>query len=157
MRLTFSDATIGFESLAPELHQGFFIGDGLTGTGTGSVQKFYVPTGATRLYLGVYDAYGWTGLPGYYDDNGGQFDVTVAPTVVPRLDIRVSEVEICWQTATHTWYQLQYSSALTTNQWLPLSTNWVAGEGTRFCTTDAVVIGSPQRFYRLSVTNSPPQ
>jgi hypothetical protein len=75
----------------------------------------------------------------------------------PRLDIRVSQVELCWQTGTNTWYQLQYRSPLTTNQWLPLSTNWVAGDGTRFCTTDAVLPGSPQRFYQLSVTNSPPQ
>jgi hypothetical protein len=75
----------------------------------------------------------------------------------PRLDIRVSQVEICWQTVTNTWYQLQYRSALTTNQWLALSTNWVVGDGARFCTTDAIVGGTPQRFYQLSVTNSPLQ
>ena len=75
----------------------------------------------------------------------------------PRLDIRVSQVEMCWQSATHFWYQLQYRSTLTTNQWLPLSTNWVAGDGTRLCATDAIVVGTPQRFYQLSVTNLPPQ
>jgi hypothetical protein len=75
----------------------------------------------------------------------------------PQLDIRVSQVEICWQTATNMWYQLQYLSTLSTNQWLPLSTNWVTGDGARFCTTDAIVVGTPQRFYQLSVTNSPPQ
>ena len=153
-RLTFSDATIGFESLAPALCQGFFIGDGLTGTGTGDLQKFYVPTGASRLYLGIYDSYGWTGLPGYYDDNGGQFDVTVAPSVVHQLSIRVSQVELCWDTVTNEIYQLQYRSTLTTNNWLPLG-GTVVGNGSRFCTNDAVLLGQAQRFYQLVVTNSP--
>jgi hypothetical protein len=83
--------------------------------------------------------------------------VEITPPAQPVLSIRVSEVELCWQTATNTWYELQYRSTLTTNQWLPLSTNWVSGDGTKFCTTDAVLAGSPQRFYRVSVTNSPPQ
>jgi hypothetical protein len=74
----------------------------------------------------------------------------------PRLNIRISQVEICWQTASNRWYQLQYRSTLSTNQWLPLSTNWVTGDGTRSCATDAVIPGSPQKFYRLSFTNSPP-
>jgi hypothetical protein len=37
-----------FTTLSPELQQTFFIGDGLTGRGTGSVQTFIAPTGATR-------------------------------------------------------------------------------------------------------------
>lgn len=77
---------------------------------------------------------------------------------LPRLSIRVSQqVELCWQTSPNAWYQLQYCSLLPTGQWLPLSTNWVTGDGTRFCTTDAVIPGNHQRFYRLSVANSPPQ
>lgn len=83
-RLTFSDATMGFASIAPLLNQTFFIGDGLTGTGSGNVQTFYVPTGATRLYLGILDAYGWTGLPGYYGDNGGAFTASVEIVPVPE-------------------------------------------------------------------------
>ena len=42
----------------PSLNQIFFIGDGLTGTGNGSVQNFVAPTGATRLFLAVADSYG---------------------------------------------------------------------------------------------------
>jgi hypothetical protein len=75
----------------------------------------------------------------------------------PQLDIQVSPFEICWQTATNTWYQLQYCSSLTTNHWLPLFTNWVAGNGTRFCASDAIIVGNSPRFYKLMVTNSPPQ
>jgi len=47
-----------FASLSPDLDQLFFIGDGLTGTGTGSTQQFVAPTGATMLYLAVSDSVG---------------------------------------------------------------------------------------------------
>jgi hypothetical protein len=59
-----------FESLSPLLQQVFFIGDGLTGTGTGTSQDFFVPTGATHLYLGMLDGSGWY-------NNGGSFSVTI--------------------------------------------------------------------------------
>jgi hypothetical protein len=60
-----------FATLAPLLHQVFFIGDGLTGTGTGAVQRFTVPAGATRLELGSSDGAGTN------YNNTGQFNVTV--------------------------------------------------------------------------------
>ncbi len=53
-----------FSTISPNLDQIFFIGDGLTGTGSGAVQTFYVPTGATRLFLGIIDD------GGYYDNHG---------------------------------------------------------------------------------------
>lgn len=61
-----------FEILAPQLHQIFYIGDGLTGekTGGGDRQQFVVPAGATRLFLGTSDAFGWF-------NNTGQFDVAI--------------------------------------------------------------------------------
>ena len=68
-----------FVTLSPELQQIFFIGDGLTGTGSGSVQTFIAPAGATRLYLGVADGYGWA-------NNSGAFDVCVnCGSAVPVL------------------------------------------------------------------------
>jgi Lectin C-type domain len=85
------------------------------------------------------------------------FGVVEVAVPVPALTIRVSQVELCWQTVTNTWYQLQYRSSLTTNQWVPLSGTWITGDGARYCTNDAVLVGTPQRFYQLSVTNSPPQ
>jgi len=66
-----------FSTLSPELDQVFFIGDGLTSTGTGQVQVFRVPTHATDLYLGFVDAYGFQGSPGYYGDNSGGLSLTV--------------------------------------------------------------------------------
>jgi hypothetical protein len=77
-------------------------------------------------------------------------------TDLPTVAIRVSQVELCWNTTPTNWYQLQYESSLTTNQWVPLFTNWFTGDGSRLCTNDAVLANSPQRFYRVAVTNSPP-
>ena len=67
-----------FLSLNPQLQQTFFIGDGRTGTGDGYLQKFFVPLGATRLFLGLADGYDpssqtVSGPPRYYGDNGGGF------------------------------------------------------------------------------------
>jgi hypothetical protein len=54
----------GNQSLAsqsPSLDQIFFIGDGLTGTGTGAVQTFIAPMGAAKLYIAVADSIGASG------------------------------------------------------------------------------------------------
>ncbi len=60
-----------FQSLAPELGQVFFVGDGLTHRGKGEVQDFTVPSGTTTLYLGFADAPDGSGPPGAYQDNKG--------------------------------------------------------------------------------------
>ena len=82
--LDFSGGT-SFTSLSPLLQQAFFIGDGLTGDGSGTTQTFNVPTGATTLYLGISDACGYNGSPSCYGDNGGSFSITVnAGPAVPE-------------------------------------------------------------------------
>jgi len=63
----------GFSTLSPALDQTFFIGDGLTGFGTGATQQFNVPDSATQLFLGFADGYGYSGAPGQYQDNSGAF------------------------------------------------------------------------------------
>jgi hypothetical protein len=82
------------------------------------------------------------------------FTVTVLPGA-PRLSIRVSQIELCWETFTNAWYRPEYRSALTTNQWAPLAP-WFRGDGNRFCTNDALYVGQVQRFYQVAVTNSAP-
>jgi hypothetical protein len=59
-----------FTTLSPGLRQIFWIGDGLTGTGVGSVQQFFAPSGATRLFLGAADGFGWY-------NNSGVSEVTI--------------------------------------------------------------------------------
>ena len=72
--LTF-DYPADFTTLSPLLSQTFLIGDGLNDTNE-AVQQFIVPTGATRLFLGFADAYGYQGSPGQYQDNSGSLGVT---------------------------------------------------------------------------------
>ncbi len=82
-RLDFS-GNHDFPDLSPQLHQTFFIGDGLTAAG--ALQRFHVPLGATRLFVGMADAFGFHGLPGWYGDNCGQFILnaqSTPSTVVP--------------------------------------------------------------------------
>ena len=69
--VTSADNTAVF---APVLRQVFFIGDGLTATGV--VQRFDVPAGATRLFLGFADAFTFLGNPGFYNDNAGALTAT---------------------------------------------------------------------------------
>lgn len=83
-------------------------------------------------------------------------ELVVEFTPATSLTIRVSQVELCWGTAANTVYQLEYRSQLTTNAWLPLGGK-IHGDGLPFCTNDTVVIGQPQKFYRLQTTNAPPQ
>jgi hypothetical protein len=65
-------------SFSPELNQVFFIGDGLTGTGSGQVQNFLVPDTASRLYLGFADSF--DSVPYYYADDVGSLTATFAIT-----------------------------------------------------------------------------
>jgi uncharacterized protein (TIGR03382 family) len=70
----------------------FFIGDGLTGTGSGAVQDFIVPASASMLFLGYADAFDFGGSaagpglpPGFYSDNVGGLEgtFTISATPVP--------------------------------------------------------------------------
>jgi hypothetical protein len=65
-----------FRTLAPDVGQTFFIGDGQGRT-------FRVPGGATRVFLGFADAYSdghfYQGHPGYYGNNGGRLCVAIKP------------------------------------------------------------------------------
>src|SRR5207244_8586602 len=69
-----------FLSLSPTIGQVFFVGDGLANGNT--TQKFFIPAGATRLFLGFSDAPNQVGLPGAYADNTGSLNVGV--TAVPE-------------------------------------------------------------------------
>ena len=87
-RLSIPD--IGFASLSPGLRQTFFVGDGLTGTGSGTQQVFEVPDTATRLFLGLHDAGAPDdSVPGWYGDNSGSVTADVEIHVgqaIPALD-----------------------------------------------------------------------
>ncbi|NTW78289.1 MAG: PEP-CTERM sorting domain-containing protein, partial [Syntrophaceae bacterium] len=68
-----SAASLDYLTLNPQLQQVFFMGDGIT---SGLLaQTIIAPTGATRLYLGTMDGYGWA-------NNIGAFEITM--TAVPE-------------------------------------------------------------------------
>lgn len=78
------------------------------------------------------------------------------PPESPLLSIRVSQVELCWDSVTNAAYQLQYRSELTTNAWVPFATNFVQGTGGTICSNETVFPGQTQRYYRVAVTNQVP-
>jgi len=81
--IDFSPAGIGIDFLAllPALGQVFYIGDGVT---AGNVfQEFTAPLGATRLFLGIPDGFGFVNGPGAYDDNDGAYRIRIGINEVP--------------------------------------------------------------------------
>jgi hypothetical protein len=97
-----------FAELAPALAQTFFIGDGRTGSGSGDIQRFLVPEGATRLFLGYADGLNLgrdgTVPPCCYGDNAGTItasfsvsglppDRMVAPDATSRGPLPVTSAE----------------------------------------------------------------
>lgn len=81
--LDFTPGGLGtdFTTLTPELRQIFYIGDGVT---SGNLfQEFTAPTGATRLFLGIPDGFGFVGHPGAYDDNDGAYRVRIGINDIP--------------------------------------------------------------------------
>ena len=106
------------------------------------------PIEASLSYLSIESNEGTT----YYDDV--RVSAIITPPVATVLSIRVSQIELCWDTLANHWYQLQYREDLSTNGWLPLG-GLMLGTGTRFCTNDAIFVGQPRRFYQLSITNAP--
>jgi hypothetical protein len=81
--LDFSPAGLGidFASITPLLGQVFYIGDGKTAGG--EFQEFIAPAGATRLFLGIPDGFGFGGAPGAYDDNDGSYRIRIGVNEVP--------------------------------------------------------------------------
>ena len=67
---------------------------------------------------------------------------------VPVLNVRVSQLEVCWTSRSNRLYQVQYRSTLTTNIWTSLGAS-VQGNGSTNCINDPINIGQPQRYYRI--------
>jgi hypothetical protein len=73
-RLDFSETcpdACTVDRLDPGIGQTFFVGLG------GDEPEYAVPTGATRLFLGLADAQFTRGAPGWYGNNRGNFEVVV--------------------------------------------------------------------------------
>lgn len=69
--------------------------------------------------------------------------------------IRTSQVEVCWNSQSNVTYQVQYRSDLTTNLWTSL-VDCVRSTNSTSCIYDPIVVGQPNRFYRVLLTNCVP-
>lgn len=85
--LNFSTAGLGvdFLSLSPQIGQVFYIGNGVTSTN--AVQEFIAPVSATRLFIGITDAFGFNGAPGAFDDNDGAYRIRIGINQDPRNSV----------------------------------------------------------------------
>lgn len=109
-----------FTELSPGIGQAFFIGDGLTGTRTGDVQKFNVPPTATRLFLGFADGADFRGDPRFYGDNSGTLTVRTASRPGARLVCRAGNSSPLGEpTLTIIPMFPQHGTRLSTPQWFP--------------------------------------
>jgi hypothetical protein len=73
----------------------------------------------------------------------------------PLVTIRASQVEVCWNSISNVTYQVQYRSDLTTNVWTSLG-DCIRSTNSTSCVYDPIVMGQPQRFYRVALTNCVP-
>ena len=78
-----SAGTRDFTTLSPALGQVFFIGDGVNSGGIR--QQFIAPAGATRIFLGIPDGFGFLGPPGAYEDNDGSYRIVFAINEEPQI------------------------------------------------------------------------
>jgi hypothetical protein len=146
--LNFSDDDpIGhsFSSLAPQIAQVFFIGDGLTGAASGSQQVFIVPPTASRLVLGIPDD--------NYNDNSGSFVATFAISPLPQAPVpgiasggftTNGTIQLQLSGLAGWSYILQASTNL--SNWISLGTN--VPVATPFDMSDASATILSCRFYR---------
>lgn len=77
-----SPASRDYASLAPDLKQVFFIGNGLTSGG--DAQSVVAPAGATRLFLGTMDGFGWYNNIGSFTVDVSQDCITADTQGTPR-------------------------------------------------------------------------
>ena len=66
----------------------------------------------------------------------------------PKLSIRPSSLEVCWDSSTQERYQLESCSDLAVNQWTAVGSP-IQGNGSSVCRVDEVVPGPALRFYRV--------
>lgn len=71
--------------------------------------------------------------------------VEVDPIII---SIRVSQVELCWNSQPDEWYQIQYSSPLDPSGWVDFGPA-IQAAGNRLCVKEPVNAGNPPRFYQV--------
>ena len=110
-----------------------------------SVYSFVISNSADTLWINgtvIVPCPGCADVPEHFQHTN------VVAVLMPAAAIRVSEIEVCWNSVSNRTYQVQYQSSLTTNEWVELGSP-ISGSGSNMCVTDKVPLGQPQRHYRV--------
>jgi hypothetical protein len=75
-----------------------------------------------------------------------QVDAYLQNKYFSSLSIQISQVRLCWGSLSNRLYQVQYQSALTSNNWMNLGAP-ITGSGATDCATDSVT--DERRVYRV--------
>jgi hypothetical protein len=142
--LNFGIIGTNYATLAPQLRQVFFIGNGLTGSG--SAQAVRVPAGATRLYLGLVDGYSYDDTPDGYQDNSGAFSVSVNPALFLGIDYATLKPGISVFGPVGSSNRIEYTTVLPATSWVPLTNVVITNIPTMLY--DPSASGDSARFYR---------
>lgn len=142
--LDFAIIGTNYATLAPELRQVFFLGDGLTANGM--AQAIRVPAGATRLYLGLIDGYSYADTPDGYEDNSGSFSVSVTPALFLGIEYSIGKPGISVFGPVGSSNRIEYATSLPTTNWISLTNIVLTGIPTLLYDTSSS--GDPARFYR---------
>ncbi len=73
----------------------------------------------------------------------------------PLVTIRTSQTEVCWNSKSNLTYQVEFRSDLTANIWTSLG-DCIRSTNSTTCVYDPIVLGEPQKFYRVVLTNCGP-
>jgi hypothetical protein len=137
-----------FATLAPALKQVFFIGDGTNDVG--ALQRVTVPDGATRLFLGTMDGFGWYNNSGFFSvlvsDIGSAGPRITAIRILNRTNVALNAIG---GSASHQVIVLTSTNVtLPTTNWSHFTTNNFDFAGA-LSLTNGITAGEPQRFFRL--------
>ena len=90
--------------------------------------------------------------PGMWNDAPGDQNhcvvVEIRQPQVIASRIKVSVVDLCWDSATNGLYQLQYRTNLTTSPWFNIGIP-IRGTGLEMCTPIDMPAGQAGKFYRV--------
>ncbi|HEY1716779.1 MAG TPA: choice-of-anchor tandem repeat GloVer-containing protein [Verrucomicrobiae bacterium] len=78
--------------------------------------------------------------------NGGTFSRLVLPSVITALTPTNNSATLSWASFSNGVYRVEYSSSLTTQNWMALATNTATGNTTSFTDTSG---STTQRYYRI--------
>jgi hypothetical protein len=121
-------------------------------TSSGSGQPWDAVTAADTLVRTVIAPGSPNAPTGSFTDSPVRQFTFVAPALAT---IRASEVEVCWNSQSNITYQVQYRSDLTENPWISLD-DCIRSTNSTSCVYDSIVVGQPQRFYRVVLTDCVP-